>query len=230
MENQPIITPSDISSSTSVQANQSSIPLPSQTKTNLMMPVLITLLMSAILFGFGGYYLGKKSITTPVEYQISNTQPTAAIQASPTVIPTVQSPQNNETADWRAYSSTVLSFKYPQSLTLEERQKDFIVLLSDSNNPQSVLVSIDARQMENYVNYEKAVLSTKAGLTNVQTEDISNGTKISGKVGPGYGEGQQISIALFKHGTAAVEAETTTTDTSQLQLFNQILSTFKFTN
>lgn len=36
-----------------------------QSKTNLLLPVLITLLISAVVFGFGGFYLGKKLSNTP---------------------------------------------------------------------------------------------------------------------------------------------------------------------
>jgi len=40
--------------------------------------------------------------------------------ASPTTEPTV-----DKTADWKTFTSERISFKYPESLTLEERQKNF---------------------------------------------------------------------------------------------------------
>ena len=160
---------------------------------------------------------------------LSQSQDASPLTSTPS--PT-QSPASTPTPDpaagWKIYSSTVFSFKYPQSLKLEERQKNYIVLLSDASNPQSVLVSVDARLTNNYANYDRAVSAAKSGLTNVQTEEMINGIKISGKVGLGYGEGQQIVIMLFKYQQGAVEAETTATNVNQLQVFDQILSTFKF--
>ena len=155
----------------------------------------------------------------------SQLPPTPALVPSSSATPAQEA---DPTAGWKIYSSTVFSFKYPQSLKLEERQKNYIVLLSDASNPQSVLVSVDARLTNNYANYDRAVSAAKSGLTNVQTEEMINGIKISGKVGLGYGEGQQIVIMLFKYQQGAVEAETTATNINQLQVFDQILSTFKF--
>ena len=57
---------------------------------------------------------------------------------------------------------------------------------------------------------------------------MDNGIKISGKIEPEYGGGQPVSIAIFKYQQGAIEAETALVDPSQLQIFNQILSSFKF--
>lgn len=195
--------------------------------------VIITLL---ILGGLAGaFYLGttiqKAPKQSPHPQSPSPTiKPIAAI-SSPTPLPVQPTsiPTTGPTANWKTYTSKILSFKYPANLTLEERQKNFIVLLYDASNPQNVSVSIDARLTGNYENYDKAISSAKAGLTNVQKEEMVNGVKISGKVGTGYGEGQQITIKLFKYGTGAIEAETTTTNPNQIETFNQILSTFRFT-
>lgn len=94
MENQPINNPSDISSASPTLMNQS--PLLSQTKTNLVMPVLGTLLMSAVIFGFGGYYFGKNSLDS--SQKVSNVQqseliPTPSsgvlVEVSPTLTPQI---------------------------------------------------------------------------------------------------------------------------------------------
>ncbi len=198
-----------------------------------LLPFILGGLVLLGVVGVGAYYLGTQNGNKTSPDQSSNVQSTATPQNNTVTNPTdtpiaTRSPQNDETANWKTYSSSILSFKYPNILTLEERQKNYIVLLSDANNPQSNLVSIDARQSDSFANYENAVSSTKAGLTNVLTEEITNGVKISGKVGPGYGEGQAITIAIFKYGTSAVEAETTTTNQSHLQTFNKIISTFTF--
>lgn len=48
MENQPIANPSDISSSNLTSVGEPH--LPPQTKTNLMMPILVTFLVSGVVF------------------------------------------------------------------------------------------------------------------------------------------------------------------------------------
>lgn len=129
-------------------------------KGNALIYFLVGIFVTAV--AGGTFYLGRQTTPKPsvVPAVTSQTpQPTAISQ--PTQIP-------DETANWKTYASKVLSFKYPATLTLEERQTNYIVLLSDPN-PQSVLVSIDARQSDNYADYDKAVSSTKAHLTNIQT-------------------------------------------------------------
>lgn len=103
MENQPIVNLSETTPVNSTPISQSSIP--PQTKTNLIRPVLLTLLVSGVVFGFGGYYLGKNSpnsskeksgvqqdemISSPSPTPIIKTFPTSISQTSPTpTIPVV---------------------------------------------------------------------------------------------------------------------------------------------
>lgn len=153
---------------------------------------------------------------------LTNYQPT--LVASPTPVATT-----DPTVNWKTKVTTLFSFKYPQNLTLEERQKNYFVLLSNANNPSSVFISIDARLTGDYIGYDKAVTSIKSGLTDIQTKEINNGIEISGKIGPGYGQGQQVTTAIFKYQDGAIGVETTATDSSQLKTYDQILSTLKIT-
>lgn len=183
-----------------------------QVKNSLVLIMSVLLIVAvgiAALFYFQIQKLSK---------EISKNQ----VQISPT--PTATS---NPTEGWKTESSSRISFKYPPNLFLEERQKNYFVLLSDSKNPSSVFVSIDARLSGTYANYDKAVASTKSGLTDIQTQEIENGVKISGKLGPGFAQGQQVTVALLKYLEGVVEAETTATDSSKLKAFDTILSTFK---
>ncbi len=57
MENQSAINPSE-----NVPVNSTPVSQPTiqpQTKVNLIAPILLTMLISAVVFGFGGYLLGK---------------------------------------------------------------------------------------------------------------------------------------------------------------------------
>lgn len=197
---------------------------PTTGKKPLLIIGLILLSLTIITVAiYAGMKIAEKKNQSQTPSTTKNLISPTKIQNVPTAVPTT-----NPTANWKAYNSNILSFKYPTELTLQERQINYFVLLSDSNNPQSVVASIDARLIGNYVNYEKAISSTKAGLTGIQTQELNNGIKISGKIGPGMGQGQSIIIVLFKYQQGAIEIETTTTDPTQLQLFDQILSTFKF--
>lgn len=185
----------------------------SQTNGSLIIIMSILLIISVAIAGLFYFQIQRLS------KDISKNQIQASVTPSATISPT---------ADWKTQSSDIFSFKYPSNLFLEERQKNYFVLLTDFENPSSVFVSIDARLAGSYINYDKAIESTKEGLTEIQTQNIENGIKISGLLGPGYGQGQQITIALFKYMESAIGAETTATESSKLQIFDQILSTFKF--
>jgi hypothetical protein len=204
-----------------VTSQESPPPPTEKPKSKLVLFLGLALLTTALLTVAGYFFLSsRKSEGT------SDLSPTLiARDMEPTEIPT---PTPDPTAGWKDHSSNRVSFKYPESLTLEERQNNYFVLLSNPNNPQSVMVSIDARLTGNYTNYDNAVTSTKEGLTNVQVQEMDNGIKMSGEVGPGYGEGQKITIVLFRYQQGAIEVETTSTDPTQLQIFDQILSTFQF--
>lgn len=97
MENQRIIN----SSVDPTSFNQSPVSL--QKKTNLVIPVLVTLLVSSVIFGFGGYYFGINSLSS--NQKISDVQQnemtpsassSALFEASPTSIPQT-SPDTNTT-------------------------------------------------------------------------------------------------------------------------------------
>jgi hypothetical protein len=100
MENQSIIDSPETTSVNSAPIVQPSAPI--QTKTSLVVPILFAVLVSAIVFGVGGYYFGtqKKSSTslspnTQVSY---SPQPTAipSVSPIPTEIPTVSEMGNTQ--------------------------------------------------------------------------------------------------------------------------------------
>lgn len=202
----------------SIPSNQTPPQKPSNSK------LLILFLLTLILGGLGGYLIG-------------SSKSDLALLLSPKGVPNnplasafLPSPTPDLTANWKTYFSDRCSFKFPTDLSLQERQNNYIVLLSDPNNPQSGVISIDARLIGTYADYAKSITTTKTGLTNVKSQEINNGVKISGIIGSGEGEGKQITIALLKYQQSAIELEITSTDPVKLQLFDQILSTFKFLN
>jgi len=70
-----------------------------QPKTNLLLPVVLALLVSAVVFGFGGYYLGKKFSTNQLEI-------TSFTSPSPTSMATLPTPT----------SIDLVSYEHPKGL------------------------------------------------------------------------------------------------------------------
>ncbi len=133
----------------------------------------------------------------------------------------------DETANWKTYPTAKFFFKYPPTYVIKENVKDFFVVLANVNTPPSnAEISIDARLEGNYTNYETAITKAKESLKNPVVVNINNGVKISGVLGPGFGEGTQMTQALLKYGQGAIELETTGNDAVRLKLFEQLLSTF----
>jgi|GEM_PF-5676211 len=89
MENQPITNSAGTPPVNSAPINQISIP--QQTKTNLLIPMLFTVLVSAAVFGFGGYYLGKQSSVNQPQNLLNQNQTgvTPSANSSPTAVPSV---------------------------------------------------------------------------------------------------------------------------------------------
>ena len=111
MENQPITNPSDISSTNPIAVSQP--PTQSQTKINVIVPVLVTLLVSAILFGFGGYYLGKTS-SQPTENSPKNQA--AIVVVTPTPLPSsIPATSEGPESTWQSYTNfaALYEVQYP---------------------------------------------------------------------------------------------------------------------
>lgn len=83
---------------------------PSSLPQNHLSLILLSVLLSAIIFGLGGYYLGK------------NTNPSNLVQNAPSPSPTpsltiTATPQVADiTANWETYLGTEYSFKHPADL------------------------------------------------------------------------------------------------------------------
>lgn len=95
--------------------NPVSQPLPTieKPKTNYLMIGEI-ILASFVVFGFGGYYLGKQSLNSQqtINYQQASPTPTNPLtQSSPTPTTMIDS-----TADWELYSGKEYSFRHPTGL------------------------------------------------------------------------------------------------------------------
>ncbi|MEO8581293.1 MAG: PsbP-related protein [Patescibacteria group bacterium] len=110
MENPQITNPDvSINPTPTIQS-----PASSQTKSRLIVPVLLTVLVCAIIFGLGGYYLGTQSLNSNNTY-LKDEKPieSVATQTSPT--PTTNSNLNVLTYSDEEYQ---FSFQYPKDWKL----------------------------------------------------------------------------------------------------------------
>jgi hypothetical protein len=88
---------------------------PEKPKTNW--PLIGGIVLACfVVFGFGGYYLGRQSSnnTEPSDLPQSYSSPTATV-SSPTPESSIQPTTPNKTADWDSYSNTLAGFsiKHP---------------------------------------------------------------------------------------------------------------------
>jgi hypothetical protein len=138
MENQPITNSPETTPINSTPISQPTAPI--QTKTNLVVPILLTVLVSAIVFGVGGYYLGKQP-SNNVQQPVANpNQPTTTLPTE--VLP---SPTNTPTpVSLTTYTSSFekLSFKYPTNWKITQSQK------ADSLNGDSMTVQSPSGKVE----------------------------------------------------------------------------------
>lgn len=135
-----------------------------------------------------------------------------------------------DTSSWKTYTASKFSFRYPANLVIKETDKDFFVFVESTTTPASNSnMSIDSRLSGNYANYDTAVTSTKDGLINIKEETMGSWLKINGTMKPGFREGTPLSVALYKYNQGAIEFEIAGSAPVSEQIFNQILSTFKFT-
>ncbi len=124
MENQPITNSLETTPVNSAPVNQS--PVPTQIKTSLFIPVLSAVLVTAIVFGFGGYYFGTRTVA-PQQYVNQNQQVPATSPETtlirPSSTPTVTSAPS---ISLKKYTSKFekLSFQYPSDWKLSPNQPE----------------------------------------------------------------------------------------------------------
>ncbi len=222
ISSEPIITPAQQPEPITIPAGQSPLggatppvvpPEPPNRNWSkwLMLFVGLALLLYGSMLGYDAY---QKSLYTPL--------PEVAITPEPTPTPTP-----DPTADWKTYTTSIISFKYPPTYIVQERVKNFYAIVPSGITPAPTQgIFIDARLERDNADYDKAVSSTTQSGTGVTTKAIKNGIIISGKVGPGMGEGLSFTNALLKYKKGAIGLSADPTIPSSL--FEEIISNIKF--
>lgn len=202
---------------------------------SITLPILLTLLISVIVFGSLGYYLTTRK-------QISSTEDSAS--TSPTVNPstrsimsatTIASPSEQRT-DWKTYSNSTygFQFQYPPDWTIKQDKlsakteteidtyKGIILREREGKElaihvqPGEVDFPFDAYVVETIFQDGNVVVKDKNYRSQVQVGSIQTSNMRSG--GNTY-----IMIYTFLGDDFAKEKS------SNLDLFEQILSSFKLT-
>jgi hypothetical protein len=124
MENQPNVTPINRASSNFVQDTPSTKP---NTKPNLVFLIVVSVLLSAVVFGVGGCYLGTKYIKTPsliVQQGPESATPTISITqaAKPTTVPTTTEANNKTKVEQHAFIKSVKKKDDDYYLTIDSAQ------------------------------------------------------------------------------------------------------------
>ncbi|MBI1982333.1 MAG: hypothetical protein HYS68_02000 [Candidatus Levybacteria bacterium] len=176
---------------------------------------LIYLAIAIIIYGGIYYFFLSKQGLKPY----SNAYPTIASSPTPTLY---------ETGNWKTYASNKIMFKYPPNFIVEEREKDFFVIVPKGVTPAPQQgISIDTRFLDKNTDYLKAIEKTQKELINSKRQEIDGGVKISGTLGPGFGEGLLATTAILSygpgHGNIAVTVGSADL-TVGLSTFDQIVS------
>lgn len=235
MENQPVTNPSDISSVTPSPINQP--PIPPQTKTNLMMPVVITLLISAVIFGFGGYYFGKQSLTTQKVAENIQTSPTPT--SSPVLSPTVAPTGSDSITSFKTYKGTIYPYQvtYPVEFIYENKDVTSEIERAVFNNSKSdqTLTSFMIYVLKGKLPDPSKIYIDKTGDQKLTGKYILAGTEgiyIELPNGQGGGEEAQIprtEVYIERNGIL-YSFDFFGVSSSKNETINQVLSSFKFTN
>jgi hypothetical protein len=202
-------------------------PAPPQPRRSFL-PILLLIIIIAAASAFGGFYVAKQMVTT-------------SIKPTPTQ-PLLPSPTPDETADWKTYSASFFSFKYPNDWMVSNSEgqsgiKTFHYLIdvkipSYQYGPEPATMSIsywDNPQKLDIPTYQKQIRGAPIYNSNYQTyhqgELVGYYTN-DGPCEPVLCEAYTIQgidkilvIKLFQKSA-----------TQYHQTLNQILSTFKFTD
>lgn len=199
-------------------------------------PIILGVLILLLIVGGGAYYLGTRNNKTIIR-QDSNIQPTINPQntvVNSSGIPVVtQTPSDTETANWKTYINEKVKFslKYPSTWT----EKGPVA------NNDSTLVYLHAGEsfgegpepIQYYV-----WISSDDKLPNVKLAKESGGSYTAYKTDELPSRSGALSAFITKDEKTYVAISITPYDVKQpypsqrkyIDIFNQILSTFKFTN
>lgn len=236
MINTQQFVPSQSAQSTSQEPPPPVTPIQTQKTKKPLGGVLLGMLFLC-MGGIGGYYVSTHSLpflTTkactmeaklcPDGSSVGRTGLNCEFALCPTAVP-------DPTAYWKTYvyGKYGYSFKYPSEYAVEERAPGFVVIVAPEEHVAQSGISIESRLLGHYADYAdtKNIITSTNAISETKTLgdwEIFQGT---GKDGMLRGVEFRFGIAPYK--TGAIEVETLAT-TPYVKVFDQILSTFIFTD
>lgn len=234
MENYPTTNHSDTFSTKSTEFAQSTVP--SQTKVNTITPLLIIFLVSAVLFGFSGYYLGKQSSSTKKIVDTTQALPVPSPLTEPQSSPIITPNISDDAANWQTHTITDanLTFSTPPGMTVKSETQ----INDDTGVPYSLTVYVEKdSSQQNYYQlyglyrlniqqYQNSLNAYKEELepATIKETQISGFPAIEGQI---MGERNRlVTHILTDRGMFSLfTAEPTQ---ANKELTDKILATFKF--
>ncbi len=143
---------------------------------------------------------------------------------------------SNDTAYWITYQDAWITFKHPQNLyAINGKQfgdEHRVALVSSpAADYRSGEFVIDSSLNDNLADYNTAVKTYEGNVTNPQINNINGGVVISGTISNQMVSNLNVRYALLKYKSGAILIKDAKfTSIIDDQTFDQILSTFKFTN
>ncbi len=208
-------------------------PMPTPAQKNNNSVIIVLCLLIAILVGVSAYLYGVNqgklqssqsqnnvTVNTPTEIpnNLTSTQP---------ILPTTTP---DSMTNWKTYTYQKYdySFKYPSNYTVEERAPGFLVITSPEEHVAQGGISIESRLTGPYANYTNSKRMITTTNTISETKTINNWEIFQGIGNDGMLKGVEFRFGIAPYKTGAIEVETLA-NTQYINIFDQILATFKFT-
>jgi len=169
-----------------------------QSQRSALLPILLSVVMTAILVGGGAYYVGMNNqASQPTALTSPQPSLSATMTSRPTATPSVAS-----TADWKTYKSSIvnLSFKYPPSSTFSEEDLSLGIKAEVVKSGHDVYFRDNS---QNYPNFDAFTTDFKAEDT--VPHDLINGTlesatsfSVQREFRPEYDSIKEIKPGIFQ--------------------------------
>ncbi len=207
-------------------------------KQSGLAPILIVVLVA--ILGVGGYFWFSYSNNQTKPAQNVQTTKTPAPATKPESTSSAASPAPNgagETANWKTYTSKNNGYtvKYPASWETYGYSRTpnddadivgerFFRPIGQKDDGFAITIRTTLSKETNYVqteNFIKGFFDDGRKISSIQVDGV-NGTKVEGQT-----KGQKQIIAIFTNNKTVVEIQSGFLD--GVEIFDQILTTFKFT-
>lgn len=178
--------------------------------------IVFILIIVTVAIG-GAYYFGTLRNKTSLVSVVQTSTP--AVSVEPVTKPTVK-PTFDPMADWKIYTNTEFSFRYPRSWSVDGKRifsvgKTIEIWASTSQDP----LFNECMKLDSIQKNDSLTVKTFSGTSSSEMCDPANLNKKEKWIVKPEGEGFQPGIQyLYKVDDLVAE-----------KIFDQILSTFKFT-